>query len=377
MADDELEIDPGRAQLGTGVLAGVAAYVVGFLVSFLPGPIANPRIYPPEDVVNATINTTERPRFEDTQMPLTETIDSFSSAGGVFYNAHFVEIVFGNRPDVTVRTNALLAEQANATTAAGAFPGEVEIVLAGLPIPPVLFFAVPILLLALGGYLVNDCTRETLPTPETAVVSGSAVALGYLPLVAIGASMIRFRNPQILLGGIDLVGAIIVAGIVYPVTFGGLGGYVWYRRQRREGDEENSGASAPESSAGSTAEPTQDDPPAGGETTRVSMTDELAFEPDEITIDPGDAVTWENAGSITFTVTAYEDRIPPDAAYVASGGFDSEKAAREAYPEGGVASGESFTHAFETPGTYEYFCVPQEDAGMTGTVEVRERSPRE
>jgi plastocyanin len=387
MPHEGLEIDVGRIQLGIGALAGAAAYVAGFLVSFLPGPIANPRIFPPNDVVNATINTTERPRFEDATVPLTETIDSFSSAGGLFYNAHFVDVVVGSRPTVMLRSNVLLASHANASTSFGSVRGEeIEIVLAGGSIPPVLLFAVPILLLAAGGFLVNDRTRERLPTPETAVTSGAAVALGYLPLVAIGASMIRFRNPEIIFGRIDLVPAILVAGVVYPLAFGGLGGYAWHTRERRrEGGADGNAAHATDTEAsersatggGSTRARSRRADEAGESsattaTVRVAMTDGLAFGPDTVTIDPGDTVTWENAGSITFTVTAYEDRIPPGAAYFASGGFDSEADARDAYPEGGVAPGESYAHTFEAPGTYEYFCVPQEGAGMVGTVEVRD-----
>jgi len=102
------------------------------------------------------------------------------------------------------------------------------------------------------------------------------------------------------------------------------------------------------------------------------MTDELSFEPETVRIAPGDTVRWENAGSLTFTVTAYEGTVPRGAAYFASGDFDSEAAARDAYPDGGIESGDAFEHTFRTPGTYEYFCVPQESAGMTGTVEVRE-----
>lgn len=105
----------------------------------------------------------------------------------------------------------------------------------------------------------------------------------------------------------------------------------------------------------------------------VEMTDDLVFEPDSITIDAGDTVVWENTGSVDHTVTAYQGKVPDGAAYFASGGFDAEQAARDAYPsEGGVAGGESFRHTFETAGTYEYFCIPHESAGMTGTIEVQE-----
>lgn len=109
---------------------------------------------------------------------------------------------------------------------------------------------------------------------------------------------------------------------------------------------------------------------SNGQRTTVDLTDELVFEPDRVSVAVGDTVVWENVGSIDHTVTAYEDRIPDGAAYFASGGFDAEQAARGAYPEGAVGGGETFEHTFETAGTYEYFCIPHEGTGMTGTVEV-------
>ncbi|ADQ68609.1 plastocyanin (plasmid) [Halogeometricum borinquense DSM 11551] len=112
-----------------------------------------------------------------------------------------------------------------------------------------------------------------------------------------------------------------------------------------------------------------------GQQHTVEMTDGLVFEPDAITIAPGDTVVWENVGSIGHSVTAYEDDIPEGADYFASGGFDSEDAARSAYsagdPESGdIAGGESYEHTFETEGTFEYFCIPHETVGMVGSVTV-------
>ncbi|PSQ19222.1 halocyanin [Halobacteriales archaeon QS_8_69_26] len=55
----------------------------------------------------------------------------------------------------------------------------------------------------------------------------------------------------------------------------------------------------------------------------------------------------------------------------ASGGFESESAARGAWDdEGVVAGGETYEHTFEVEGTYEYFCIPHEGAGMVGSIEV-------
>jgi plastocyanin len=115
----------------------------------------------------------------------------------------------------------------------------------------------------------------------------------------------------------------------------------------------------------------------GGDGNTVDMTDGLVYEPETITVSVGDTVTWETVGSLGHSVTAYEDEIPEDAEYFASGGFDSEQAARDAYvpgdPDAGdVVEGETWEHTFEVAGTYEYFCIPHEQSGMVGTVEVEE-----
>jgi plastocyanin len=108
------------------------------------------------------------------------------------------------------------------------------------------------------------------------------------------------------------------------------------------------------------------------QTVTIDMTDDLVFDPDSISIAPGTTVVWENVGSIGHTVTAYQDQIPGDAPYFSSGGFDSEEAARNAYPDGEVAGGESFEHTFDVLGDYSYFCIPHESAGMVAELTVEE-----
>ena len=105
----------------------------------------------------------------------------------------------------------------------------------------------------------------------------------------------------------------------------------------------------------------------------VEMTDQLTFEPKEIEITAGTTVTWENTGAVGHTVTAYEDKIPNGADFFASGGFDSQQAAEDGYPdEGNVEGGGTYEHTFETTGTYEYYCIPHEMNGMVGTITVVE-----
>lgn len=98
----------------------------------------------------------------------------------------------------------------------------------------------------------------------------------------------------------------------------------------------------------------------------------VAYDPAELTVSVGDTVAFPHAAGEAHTVFAYEDGIPDGAAYWASGGFDSESAAREGWEngEGAVRSGQSYVHTFETAGEHEYFCAPHEAAGMVGTVVV-------
>ncbi|MFB6097131.1 MAG: plastocyanin/azurin family copper-binding protein [Haloferacaceae archaeon] len=107
-----------------------------------------------------------------------------------------------------------------------------------------------------------------------------------------------------------------------------------------------------------------------------------SFDPPTVTVGVGEEVVWYNTSARGHTVTAYDDGIPEEADYFASGGFDSEDEAREAWnnwrsdPEknGLITSGESYSHTFEVPGRYRYVCLPHEQAGMVGMVVVEERS---
>lgn len=101
----------------------------------------------------------------------------------------------------------------------------------------------------------------------------------------------------------------------------------------------------------------------------------VVFDPEEYTVEVGDEVVWDNPSTRAHTVTAYEDAIPSEADYFASGGFDGEAAAREAWEDdfgGAVRNGETYSHTFEVPGRYEYVCIPHEQGGMVGTIVVEE-----
>jgi len=70
-----------------------------------------------------------------------------------------------------------------------------------------------------------------------------------------------------------------------------------------------------------------------------------AFNPGVLTIKAGDSVTWTNKDSVSHSVVFAD--------------FES----------GLLKKGDSFTHVFDTAGSFKYNCGPHPD--MTGTIEVQ------
>ena len=100
----------------------------------------------------------------------------------------------------------------------------------------------------------------------------------------------------------------------------------------------------------------------------VSMPEGHRFAPETLEVVAGDQIRFENDGSESHTITAYEDSLPEAASYFASGGATSEEEARENVGDGLVGQGDEFSMTIDTPGTYKYFCIPHEQHGMTGTI---------
>lgn len=96
----------------------------------------------------------------------------------------------------------------------------------------------------------------------------------------------------------------------------------------------------------------------------------LDYEPRRVSVRVGGTVEWVNDSDIGHSVTAYGDPLPEDATYFATGGFETEAAARADIEAGLIGADETFSHTFETAGEHPYFCVPHEGSGMTGVVVV-------
>jgi predicted secreted protein with PEFG-CTERM motif len=92
--------------------------------------------------------------------------------------------------------------------------------------------------------------------------------------------------------------------------------------------------------------------PAGSSTPGCDETNEC-YVPHEVTIDVGGEVTWSNDDSAAHTVTSGTASDGPD------GEFDSSL----------FMAGATFSHKFETAGTYNYFCMVH--PWMSGVVVVQ------
>ncbi len=96
-------------------------------------------------------------------------------------------------------------------------------------------------------------------------------------------------------------------------------------------------------------------------TATVTMTNMLDFAPDTLYIEPGTEVTWENTSLLVHTVTADPEEASVEGSVVLPEGA-------EPFDSGKMDPEETFTHVFNEPGTWRYFCIPHEGTKMVGTV---------
>lgn len=129
-----------------------------------------------------------------------QTVAVWQGVGWLFYNAHFV---------ATRSTGGLGGTRSINFIAESDEPGAV------------LLYLVPIVLLVVAGLLVArwDGAQET----ADAATAGVTVVFGYLPLAILGRFLFQYDGSV----APDIVTAVLLAGAVYPLVFGALGGAIW------------------------------------------------------------------------------------------------------------------------------------------------------
>ncbi len=99
--------------------------------------------------------------------------------------------------------------------------------------------------------------------------------------------------------------------------------------------------------------------------TVIGMTDELRFDPEEVTVRVGDTVTWRNTSSVDHTATDDPSKAQDPANALLPEGA-------EPWDSGNIEPGAEWSHTFDVPGEYTYFCIPHEAAGMVARLTVVE-----
>ena len=166
--------------LARGGLVGLAVWLLGYLVTFLLHA---------ENVREAFATNVIEFFAGD---PVT-----WKLVGWLFFNAHFV-----------------------ATSIPGLFGDSNSNFLSGAEdITLLVLYVVPPLLLLIAGAAVARGVND----PTEGAKTGGALAVGYVVASAVSAFLVRISVADAVAGP-TLVTAILLAGAVYPLVFGGLGG---------------------------------------------------------------------------------------------------------------------------------------------------------
>ncbi len=102
-------------------------------------------------------------------------------------------------------------------------------------------------------------------------------------------------------------------------------------------------------------------------TQTVKMTNQLRFDPENITIKAGDTIEWVNDSNMPHSATDDPAKNPvakshPEYVLLPDGA--------EPWSSELLQPGERYLHTFDTPGEYNYFCIPHVLSGMRGSITV-------
>lgn len=179
-----------RTTIGQGAVAGLAAYVVGYVLTYawrapaVDGSLRGPNVL--------------------AQLLGIETIPTWKGVAWLFYGAHGVATRFSRPGGSTALVN--LVEQSGDGTVA------------------LVYVLVPVLLLLAGAVTAWVAGADA---PVEGALAGTTVVVGYLVLAAVGT--VVFAHGVGDTGTTiapDPVTGVLLAGAIYPLVFGGVGGAV-------------------------------------------------------------------------------------------------------------------------------------------------------
>ena len=102
---------------------------------------------------------------------------------------------------------------------------------------------------------------------------------------------------------------------------------------------------------------------SGRQSFTVEMNDANQFRPADLTVTKGATVIWTNSGQVVHTVTDDPSKAINKSDAVLPAGA-------QPWDSGNVGGGATYSHTFDVPGLYAYFCIPHEALGMVGRITV-------
>jgi hypothetical protein len=194
-----------------GGIYGVVTYIVGYLLTLALYSIDN-------DIGDNIGGST----------PATD------GTGWIFYNAHFVKTQFtGTSGDfdseITGEINFLLEDNAEFSGAGEA----VTLSFDGTGLPELFYLSIPVIVLVAGGYMLLQNSESLVSSSQEAMKIGATIVTGYFPLAVLGAILFEYTEND---GGVELTGepnlatAAVIAGLLFPIILGAVGGYLYYQR---------------------------------------------------------------------------------------------------------------------------------------------------
>ena len=183
---DESQLNDADLPADYGLFSGLTAYLLGFGVVY---SVMASEVEAALSGLNAAVALLGEP-----------TIPTWKAVGWLFYNAHMVAVEIPTPGGAVSRD--LLAAQGG----------------------PVALYLAPPVLLTLAGWGVARQARD-LPDVRAGARAGATVVVGYL-LVAVAGAFVLSADAFGATVGPDLLGAAAVAGLLYPLVFGSLGGAI-------------------------------------------------------------------------------------------------------------------------------------------------------